>query len=142
MSGEEGFLSRWSRLKREGSQPEEPAPIAEAKAEEEAPPPPDLPPVESLGKESDYSAFLQAGVPAALRREALRRLWTTDPVLAAPEALDLHMGDYTGGAAEVVASSFKLPEVVKQASQPAAEPEPQAEAVVQDEGSRPEEDQA
>ncbi|MGE5504130.1 MAG: hypothetical protein ACM31L_06870, partial [Actinomycetota bacterium] len=31
------------------------------------------------------------------------------PVLAAPEVLDLHMGDYTGGTAEVVASTFRLP---------------------------------
>ncbi|MBP2233197.1 hypothetical protein J2847_006532 [Azospirillum agricola] len=103
----EGFLGRWSRLKRtakaepepmELAEPMPPAPVPQDALEAppaarpvsdpalpEMPPdlPPDLPPVESLDAGSDYTAFLKREVPADLRRLALRKAWTSDPAIAA-----------------------------------------------------------
>lgn len=98
----EGFLGRWSRLKRERAavedrrdQPEQegeaadaemvPAPAADIPSDERAEgdgEPLDLPPIDSLGKDSDFTVFMKEGVPEELRRQALRKLWLTDPVLA------------------------------------------------------------
>src|SRR3546814_9494628 len=50
------------------------APLAEAKD-----PNADLPPIESLDKDSDYTAFLRAGVAPELRKQALGKLWRSDP---------------------------------------------------------------
>lgn len=96
----EGFLSRWSRLKRSGGEAG-PGPSPAAAAPPAAPPaqqpeaepgmaapeaepeidPESLPPVESLTAESDISLFLRRGVPAALRNAALRRAWSLDPTI-------------------------------------------------------------
>jgi hypothetical protein len=104
----DGFLSRWSRLKSEAkAEPDAPPAPALPEPEEAAPPPPpDLPPVESLTKDSDFSAFLQAGVPEELKKAALAKLWTTDPLFSQPEVFDLHMEDY---------SFPTMPEMVKTA---------------------------
>lgn len=120
-----GFLGRWSRLKAESGKgkavaveieqaaPEpapDPAPVAEAApAPEPVEPPADLPPVESLGCDSDYSRFLQEDVPEQLRKLALRKLWATDPVLSAVDPLDLHNLDYSFSAVpEVVATAYRV----------------------------------
>ena len=105
----DGFLSRWSRLKNEAkAEPQEPPALAPAPAEQEhaEAPPPDLPPVETLTKDSDFSAFLQAGVPEELKKAALAKLWTSDPLFSQPEVFDLHMEDY---------SFPSVPEVVRTA---------------------------
>jgi hypothetical protein len=110
---DEGFAQRWSRLKQQARAREkledapapdlpatlgaadEPMPPAGDKPDEEKPfDPASLPPVESLTKDSDYSAFLRPEVPEELRQKALRRLWAADPVLSAPDALDMHNIDY------------------------------------------------
>jgi hypothetical protein len=103
-SEQEGFLTRWSRrksLSRQGEElpePEsgeddgepqaaalahEPQPVAgedlpeeaeqdgDAAADEEV----ELPPLDSLGEDSDYSAFLRGGVPADMKQKALRKLF-------------------------------------------------------------------
>jgi hypothetical protein len=105
MSDGDDFLSRWSQRKRavaavERAAPQEPA-AAEAVPDEtgeDAPvaravqppalaaPEPEfdvasLPPIESIDAGTDISSFLKPGVPAALRHAALRRVWTTDPVI-------------------------------------------------------------
>ncbi|MGA1855113.1 DUF3306 domain-containing protein [Azospirillum sp. 11R-A] len=94
--GEEGFLGRWSRLKRDQRVEEpvlEPAEeLPEALLPEPVPPESspgetgeevaDLPSLDSLGSDSDYTGFLRREVPADLRREALRRAWASDPVIA------------------------------------------------------------
>ncbi|WP_431854155.1 DUF3306 domain-containing protein [Azospirillum sp.] len=88
MADEEGFLSRWSRLKREGEDaPPEPAapepPLPEPVAgEPEREPPSPLPPIDSLGADSDYTRFLAPDVPVELARLALRRAWVSDPAIA------------------------------------------------------------
>lgn len=112
MSGnDEGFVRRWSRLKqqaREERPPEEspppdpPATVARDQRASDAGDKPDekpfdpatLPPIESLTKESDYALFMRPEVPEALRQQALRRLWATDPVLSAPDGFDMHTLDY------------------------------------------------
>jgi hypothetical protein len=91
----EGFLTRWSRRKRDAGQTErapstraasEPAGEPEAPASDpctETPAAPefdlsDLPPLDSITHDSDISAFLKAGVPGELRQAALRKAWSTD----------------------------------------------------------------
>lgn len=81
--GERPFLERWSRRKQEARR-EAPSvdDVPEVAEPEAAIDPASLPPVESLGPGSDIRAFLQKGVPAALRRAALRRIWTADPKIS------------------------------------------------------------
>ena len=71
-----GFLARWSRRKAAASREVAAPPhIAEEPA-------PDLPPMESLGADSDYSVFLARGVSRAVQAEALRIAWASDPAIA------------------------------------------------------------
>lgn len=97
MSGDEGFLTRWSRRKEAARRSEDvPAPVevpeeaaasvAEAEAQALAPPEEDapvpieeLPPIESIGPETDLTPWLKRNVPPAWRQAALRRLWVSDP---------------------------------------------------------------
>ena len=99
MSEPENFLARWSRRKAE--QPADRAPdanetadpqkqpggiAAEAKEEENKKEGEEvdlskLPPIESIGPETDIRAFLQKGIPPELTRAALRRVWTSDPAI-------------------------------------------------------------
>ncbi len=69
-----GFLARWSRRKAASREAVAP-PISEEPA-------PDLPPLESLGAESDYTVFLARGVSRAVQAEALRIAWASDPAIA------------------------------------------------------------
>jgi len=113
------FLERWSKRKREAKAAAvEPPPDLPA----EPPPPPPLPDITSLGKDSDYSGFLRAGVPAELRQQALDRLWASDPVLMAPDPLDLHTLDYnTPAGSEVVKTAWRLGKGVLDAAELAEE---------------------
>jgi hypothetical protein len=102
---QEGFLARWSRLKARSVRGEElPDPEARAAEDEvgeaaeaaddrpveaeeavavsdsetaatDADALPELPSLDSLGADSDYSAFMREGVPADLRQKALRKLF-------------------------------------------------------------------
>jgi hypothetical protein len=108
MNDPDNFLSRWSRRKREaGAQAGREAstplerndrgeavapPCGEEKSpgalgsESSAPSVPDfdvssLPPIEAIGADTDISAFMQKGVPSALRHAALRRVWSADPAI-------------------------------------------------------------
>jgi hypothetical protein len=58
---------------REGASP--------AKPEDDAIDPATLPPLESLGPDSDYTVFLKKGVPEPLRIAALRKAWMSDPFI-------------------------------------------------------------
>lgn len=94
MATEEDFLARWSRRKAEARRDAEPPPepIAEP-AVEQAPapePPAELPDPETLDANSDYRPFLGQDVPAALKRQALRRLWRVNPIIGALDGLDDH----------------------------------------------------
>ena len=95
MSDDESFLTRWSRRKRTpaldveerstraedgGAVPSEVSVNSSSFDNVKTPfDPESLPPIESIGPESDVRAFLVAGVPADLTRAALRRLWASDP---------------------------------------------------------------
>ena len=104
MSDPEGFLTRWSRRKREADDAapeavpsEQPAPslpadpeaatesgVAQPKASQGDSPEVDLsalPSLESITATTDIRAFLLPGVPAELTRAALRRAWVADPAI-------------------------------------------------------------
>jgi hypothetical protein len=109
MSGQDNFVSRWSRLKRESAEREKearggtgapqtpdrdhravdagrtaetPGDARAADAGSEVPfDPATLPPIESIVAGSDVRAFLQKGVPAELATAALRLAWATDPAI-------------------------------------------------------------
>jgi hypothetical protein len=129
MSEDERFLRRWSERKsahRAGraladKEKPKPAPDSESKdalppapttdhnVPDDSPPPKDLPSIDSLTADSDYARFLQADVPGPLRKAALRKLWTSDPVMARMDPLDLHNLDYTfPKVPEVVTSLFQM----------------------------------
>lgn len=103
MAEREAFLKRWSRRKAEPVGEAEEAPQAK---EEEKPgrddkagaETPNLPDVESLSRESDYSVFLQKGVPSALRKQALRKLWRLDPAFSELDGLVEYGEDYSAKA--------------------------------------------
>lgn len=117
MTGDEGFIGRWSQRKsRHKGETKREAPVARvARVEDTAPPPDgrdgvaapqdvtklDLPDIESMSIDSDFSAFLQDGVPEELRIAALRRLWRLDPIFANLDGLVEYGGDYTDAATVV-----------------------------------------
>jgi hypothetical protein len=104
---DEPFLARWSRRKREAEKEAPQDLVAKDLAGKAAPdsanpadaelvettavgekivgePPFDiasLPPIESIGVGTDIRAFLVAGVPAEIKRAALRRVWVADPAI-------------------------------------------------------------
>jgi len=53
-----------------------------------------LPPIESLGRDSDFTPFLSEKVPEFIRRKALSVLWRSDPVLANLDGLNDYDEDY------------------------------------------------
>lgn len=55
----------------------------------------DLPPIDGLGKDSDYTPFLGDGVPEKLARAAMRKLWSSDPIFAFRDGLDDYDEDFT-----------------------------------------------
>jgi hypothetical protein len=105
---EEGFLSRWSRLKHEGNrdaakcdvspdigshghadhlpdadlEPRSPAHRPGAAAADETVPLADLPPLESIGPQTDLVPWLKKKLPAEWKAAALRRVWASDPAIA------------------------------------------------------------
>ena len=103
----EDFLSRWSRLKREGGEakapvaaPSTPAAIpAPWAAQPQAAQPGaaaslPLPPVESLEPGADIGQFMRAGVEESLKRQALRKL-LQDPRFNVMDGLDVYIADFS-----------------------------------------------
>ncbi|HEU0258729.1 MAG TPA: DUF3306 domain-containing protein [Burkholderiales bacterium] len=82
----EAFLDRWSRLKKE----EKELPVNDDK------PVPDLPPVDQLTPESDFTGFMHPKVEDALRRVALKKLFS-DPRFNVADPFEAYSGDWTGG---------------------------------------------
>lgn len=58
----------------------------------------DLPDPDSMVEGDDFSAFLKSAVPERIRLRALRRLWTTNPVLANLDGLIEYGEDFTDAA--------------------------------------------
>ena len=99
---DKGFsLARWSRRKLEAARDTTPpvatAPAAPAPTVTGAPATPapiELPPVESLTFDSDFTAFLRPEVDADLKRAALKQLFR-DPRFNVMDGLDTYIDDYT-----------------------------------------------
>lgn len=92
MARDETFLGRWSRLKREQEQkPEAPAPVPGPAKPEAAP---ELPSVEKLTPESDFSVFMDPRVQDSLRRVALKKLFA-DPHFNTADPFEPFSGDWT-----------------------------------------------
>ncbi|MDJ0894104.1 MAG: DUF3306 domain-containing protein [Alphaproteobacteria bacterium] len=83
---------------------------------EDAPTPPaevkpkDLPDIESLDYDSDFTPFLKAGVPEQLQRLALRRLWRSNPIFGHVDGLVDYGEDYSsiGVAIEKLKSAYQV----------------------------------
>ena len=109
----DSFLQRWSRLKARGGE----GVVPEAESGQAVEPPREVPPasvetrppasgakpvaaqvqlpdLDTLDGDSDYSAFLTPGVDALLRRRALRKLFHS-PKFNVLDGLDDYMGDFT-----------------------------------------------
>ena len=118
MSEPENFLTRWSRRKLGAEEqatpaaaeiaPQQPAQDAEGVAGGESRSVPDspavpapafdpasLPSLDSIGAETDITAFLKAGVPGDLRLAALRRAWVADPAIRDFKGLAENDWDFT-----------------------------------------------
>jgi hypothetical protein len=78
---DEDFLQRWSRRKHETQQQADTLPTQDLPDATSEPAPlltdADMPPIESLTEDSDYSGFLSPNVSEALRRQALRKLFSS-----------------------------------------------------------------
>ena len=55
-----------------------------------------LPALETLGADSDYSRFMQEGVPEALRLQALGKLWRVHPVIGTVDRLSDYGSELEG----------------------------------------------
>ncbi len=101
-----GFsLRRWSRHKLDAARetqaaaavaatPAVEAPAAAASLPDVAPAAAELPPIESLTLDSDFTVFFQPQVDEALKRAALKQLFR-DPRFNIMDGLDIYVGDYT-----------------------------------------------
>jgi hypothetical protein len=96
--GSEGFLRRWSRVKTEAREaptpPPAPVPTAAPESQAADAAPPELPPIENLTLESDFSGFFHPKVDEDLRRRALRKLFS-DPHFNVMDGLDVYIDDYS-----------------------------------------------
>lgn len=121
MNSDEGGLRRWARRKAEVRQGRgAAAPVLEEEADkvpalsepedlvigpegaaESQPDDLALPDVESLTADSDFSVFMKEGVPPALRRLALRKLWASDPMFNIIDEMIDYGGDFTNAATVV-----------------------------------------
>jgi hypothetical protein len=124
---EDGFLERWSRRKRREPVPDaqksetetetesaaglsQSAPRSEPRSGEDSDAgDPEviakLPDLDSLTEKTDFTAFLQDGVPEALRRQALRRLWRLNPVFANLDGMNEYDEDFSAGG--IIAQNIK-----------------------------------
>lgn len=91
----ENLLGRWSRVKREQEQrSQETASVPQKTEAQERPP--ELPPLDQLTPESEFSGFMHPKVEDALRRAALKKLFA-DPHFNIPDPYEAYSGDWTVG---------------------------------------------
>ena len=105
-----GFLTRWSRLKQAsgvveneaanenalgtGGSGENAGPSTGQDSAARPPTDADMPPVDSLTPDSDYTGFLSPGVSDALRKRALKKLFLSE-VFNVRDGLDEYDDDFT-----------------------------------------------
>ena len=119
----DGFASRWSKRKRAAQKEEaleddlqlanlerEPA-LREGNEDEELTEA-DFDDVDfsKLDKESDYTRFIKANVPAAIQKKALRQLWASDSVFEVLDGMNDYDEDFTGNglAGNVLKTAYKV----------------------------------
>jgi hypothetical protein len=119
-----GFFSRWSRRKRQAEsendgsldEPHKGEPVEatvseenqeseEQKANREAAEAIDI---DALTYESDFTVFLKSGVPEFLRRKAMRKLWSSNPVLANLDGLNDYDDNYADPKFNVFKSAWSV----------------------------------
>ena len=137
---DEGFLERWSRRKTDAMQateepaqrvaPEPPAPDDGEAAVETVLTDEDMPPLDEMGEDSDYSGFLSSGVSEQLRKQALRKLFHSAKFNIC-DGLDDYAEDYTKfeplGDIITADMKFEMEQAAKRALQAEAEAEAQAD---------------
>lgn len=131
---EEPFLQRWARRKADAAKPtaeqaaSETAGVdattietaalpqtPEARPEDKRGEPEEidlsaLPDIDSLDADSDFSVFMRNGIPEALQKRALQKLWRLDPAFSHIDGLLEYGEDFTGSglAAETVKTIYKV----------------------------------
>ncbi|MYB35323.1 MAG: DUF3306 domain-containing protein [Gammaproteobacteria bacterium] len=127
---QEAFLSRWSRLKTEHSEQASEKDLSKTEEAEDQPDSgesaesdeetrvltdEDMPPIESLDENSDYSVFMSKGVSEKLRRMALRKLFSQG-VFNIRDGLDDYDDDFTTfeSLGDLVTSDMKHREEMKE----------------------------
>ncbi|MDH3593215.1 MAG: DUF3306 domain-containing protein [Rhodospirillales bacterium] len=134
---DDGFVGRWSRLKRgerirdeiPGSVERGPAPAPLPAGDAEVADPADsavvehLPDIDSLDESADFTVFLKEGVPEELRKRALRKLWRLNPVFANLDGLNDYDEDFTaaGAALEGVKTLYQVGKGMVLPEEPARE---------------------
>jgi hypothetical protein len=121
---EEQFLSRWSRRKQAASQPLEERDIASGTPSEETEPvqltDADMPPLESLDENADYSGFLSPKVTDELRQLALHKLFHS-ACFNLCDGLDDYADDFTNfeklGDVMTADLRFRLQQEAKRAAE-------------------------
>ena len=100
----------------------------------------DMPPLDSLGENSDYSGFLSSGVSEGLRRRALRKLFSS-AVFNIPDGLDDYDDDFTSFAAlgDIVTSDMRHQAEVEAERERQARADAEPPAGPDDESGRDEE---
>lgn len=132
MSGDEPFLTRWSRRKRntrarsntEQNRLRSAAEITKPISPEagEAIPATPLPRIEAIEPASDIKAFLAPGVPLELTRAALRRAWTADPAIRDFIGLSENAWDFNALGGVPGFGSIDLEDIRRLAGQVLGEP--------------------
>ena len=128
-SRDEPFLQRWARRKADAAtttaddaQPDapgvdtaslqhpSPAPATEGSSDSDEIDLSSLPDIDSMSAESDFSVFMQNGIPDELRKRALQRLWRLDPSFGHIDGLLEYGEDYSGNGlvAEAVNTIYKV----------------------------------
>jgi len=110
VKGDDGFASRWSRLKQAEKEPavaldvEPEATVGgeveavDERTDEEVLEELGLPDPETLKRGDNFSVFMAKAVPTRIRNRALRKLWVSDPVFANLDMLIDYGDDFTDAA--------------------------------------------
>lgn len=80
----------------------------DAEGEEHEPHPAEGIDIEELEYDSDFTPFMDAKVPKALKRMALRKLWRSNPILANIDGLNDYDEDFSDAAAVFIDSAGKV----------------------------------
>ena len=96
MDDKEAFLKRWSRLKQDAAKQQIAKTEAKPDTKAQNLPKPELPPIEKLNLNSDFSGYMHSKVEESLRRTALKKLFN-DPHFHFEnmDKLDVYLDDYS-----------------------------------------------